>query len=179
MEDRDPDIAHYAEALVALGKAAGDPPRLEEDLAAALELLDRREDILRFIGDPAVTPEGKCRALDEILAGETHPVTRHFLLMLVEQGVLPRLHDIAEAFFEAAAQGRKAVSGTIASAQPLSPERIDILEQETGRILGKNVSLRPQVDPGIIGGLRVQIGDLVLDGTVNRQLEQLRQGLMK
>ena len=61
------------------------------------------------------------------------------------------------------------------TARPLTPERTALIEKETGRLLGRTVSLRVRVDPKLLGGLYVRVGDFVIDGTVDTQLDALRK----
>ena len=178
MPSAGPEAQKYAEALVLLGEGAGDLVRVEKDLAAAMDFLERTPEVRRFLRDPRVSGEGKATALGQLLRQDLHSVVIHFLLILQEQGGLSSLPDIAEAFFQRVSVRKMKASGELVTARPLSEGQVAAIERETGRVLGKDVRLRVRVDPTLLGGLSVRVGDFVLDGTVDRQLEQFRAVLL-
>ena len=174
-----PDIERYASALVALGRAAEALPQIEAQLGTVLTFLEEQHAIRRFASDPNVNVNGKARALEELLGADIHPVLIHFLQVLLAQHVFHHLNGIAAAFFAQVSARRDEITGELVSAAPLPEAKVAVIETEVGRILGKRVHLRPRVDSSIMGGLRVNVGDFVLDGTLTRQLETMRQTLLR
>jgi F-type H+-transporting ATPase subunit delta len=168
----------YGEALFRLGEACGSVQRTERDLAAVLDLLEHREDVGRFLADPRVETRGKAEALQRLLDPGIDSSLLHFLLILLEKGRLKDLRAIAEVFFKKAAAVRGSVSGELVSAAPLPEEKVAAVEREMGRVLGKTVRLRARVDPMILGGVAVRLGDTVVDGSVRRRLEAMRAHLL-
>ena len=167
----------YAEALLALGQAADSLVAIEAAITDTLSLLRRNPDVRRFMSDPAIRIEGKCNAIQD-LVGEHVPTTLlHFLLILTKAGDLERLPDIANSFFAKASDLRQKETGELTSAVTLSPEKVAAIEAAVGTVLNKEVSLRVAVDPGLLGGMLVKVGDFVFDGTVGRQLEESRRAL--
>ncbi len=178
MQAKADKIAHYADALIALGRAAGALQTIEHDVIHLLDFVREHEDLQRFLDSETVADEGKRRAVHEILKRHTHPVLVDFLIMLVSVGDLPLLHGIAERFLEKAAEVHACVSGEVQVAKPLSDVHLAEIEAEVGRILNKQVSLRPRVMPGILGGVLVKVGDFILDGTLERQLNDAKRQLL-
>lgn len=172
------DPRAFADVLVAMGKASRALEQIEAELDDVYKLVQSSERLRRFIGDPGIRSEGKQRALHELVGDRCHPALASFLDYLAGENALRLLQDIADCFFETVATTRRQVSGELISAIALEPEKIDAIEEETGRLLGKRVSLRPRVDRELLGGLYVRVGDFIMDGTVDRQLEGLRQVLM-
>ena len=168
----------YAEALAALGRAAGELPRLERDMTAVLDTVQASEELRRFMADPFVKDEGKCAALAELFGGQIHGALLRFLQVLEEAGAFSELSAVAEAFFQLTSSSRESLSGEIVSAVPLADATLAAIEAETGVALGKRVQLRPRVDSSLLGGVLVRVGDWVLDGTVDHQLEAIRGGLL-
>jgi len=178
MQARADKIDHYADALIALGRAAGALQTIEHDVIHLLDFVREHEDLQRFLDSETVANEGKRRAIHEILKRHTHPVLVDFLIMLVSAGDLPLLHGISERFLEKAAEVHACVSGEVQVAKPLSDTHLAEIEAEVGRILDKQVSLRPRVMPGILGGVLVKVGDFILDGTLERQLNDAKRQLL-
>lgn len=172
------DVSLYADVLVSLCEATNTFDRIENDLAAVVQAIEQNEEISRFLGNTTVRNVGKIAALEELFEQKIHPVLLHFLLMLQEIGILSELHRISELFFEKAVWRRQETSGQITAAKPILPEKIAAIEQETSLLLGKKVHLHVIIQPELIGGLIVQVGDFIMDGTVDYQLEQARKSLL-
>jgi len=178
MQAARPDIEELANALIALGKAAGALTRIEEELPDVLSLMADAERIRKFMADPAIRTEGKRRVIEELVGIDVHPVLVNFLCILVDENKLTGIRDIAQVFFTKVAGVKPEAGGELVTARPLTPEKTALIENETGRLLGKTVSLRVRVDPKLLGGLYVRVGDFVIDGTVDSQLDALREKLL-
>ena len=170
------DLQRYADALVAAGAANGSVERIETELEQVLDLLDRN-DVGAFIADPLVASEGKAAVLKDTIPHTFEPALTHFVLMLFARGHLSRLGKIAELFYQRASSLRRKAAGTLATAYPLYPEMTARIEAEVGEVLGKEVHLRVREDRSLLGGVRVQVGDFVMDDTVERRLEDMRRQL--
>jgi len=175
-----PDACHegYAAALVALGEAAGVLDRLERDLIRLLDLLREHPDLRGFLSDSCIRAEGKTQALREVLGGQTEPEILHLLEILAERNRLRDLPQIAARFFEKRASLDRMDAGELVAAAPVAPEQVAAIEREAGRILGRSVHVRVRMDPTLLGGLRLRVGDTVVDGTIDRQLELFRLQLL-
>jgi len=178
MQPENADIEQYADSLVSLAGAVGARKPIEEDLAGVVELLETNEDILRFMSDPAVAAEGKARALEEALTGRVHPALLHFVLILHSQGALSQLDAVAHAFFDRISESEQSVDGIVVVARPISRKKLAIMERETGALLAKKVRLRVNVDSNMLGGVVIRVGDFILDGSTERQLEDIRRHLL-
>lgn len=179
MENRQPDIGAYALALHDLGRTAGESPALEGEVAGVIDLLDRSREICEFLANPLVANDGKASALESLLKGKIRPVLRHFLLILIEQGHWGHLRAIAAAYFEIAGTREAHTVAELTSAVPLSAGKVEELEAAMSARLHRAVKFHVKVDPRVIGGVSARVGDIIIDGTVSRRLDQLREALAK
>ena len=173
-----PDIAAFADALVAMGKAADCLPRMESELAEVLPLIADNERVRKFLSNPTILKLGKRTAIEQVVGDSVHPTLLCFLSFLVDENQLVRIDAIAESFFEKVSRIRQEASGELVSAVPLQKEKVALIEKETGILLNKKIHLRTRIDPSLLGGLYVRVGDFVIDGTLNKQLTILQQALL-
>jgi F-type H+-transporting ATPase subunit delta len=173
------EAAEYAAALVSLGKATGSLDSLEQDMARAAELIGDNHDVKRFVSDPHVRDEGKRAAFEELLAPHVSRLLLDFLLLLLDQGKAGRVAAVAEAFAWQSAALRDEVAGEVVSARELAPAKIAAIEKEVSRLIGKQVHLQTRVSGDILGGVRVRVGSVVFDGTLDHHLEEYRRTLTR
>jgi len=147
-------------------------------LTGVLDLLEKNEVVREFLADHRLHKQGKAKALREILSGQIESPLLYFLSILVEQNMISRVSEIASAFFEQVSLARDTAAGELVAPVALPEDKVTEIQREASRVIGKDVDLRVRVDPNLLAGLRIRVGDCVLDGTIDRQLEQLRQRLL-
>jgi F-type H+-transporting ATPase subunit delta len=174
---KDPINHAYAEALLRVAQAEDALPRIEEDAFRLRELLKTSPALQEFIKNPNVRQEGKREALGQLLGNHVHPAFLDALLLIIGQNRGNRLDHILEEFQAAAAAAREHVAGEVISAVPLDDATVSRLEQELTKATNKNVHLLKRVEPSILGGLVVRLGHEVIDGSLRRRLEDIKQHL--
>jgi len=167
----------YAEALMLLAEAAGRISTVASDLSATAEAMRDNPDLLRFLADDLVKPQGKQEALSEIFSGRIDPVLALFLRILQVDRRTSQIQDIAREFAELLAAREHRASGEVVSAIPLPQDKIKEIEVQASKILQKEVSLASVVDPSMIGGVIVRVGNFIIDGSVEKELSRARTAL--
>ena len=166
-----------AQALFTKAEADGKLDDVEDQLFRFARLLEREHGLRLALADPALPDERKLAVLDDLLGRRADAGT----LALVRQVVLaPRgrtaeraLDDLARA----AAAFRGQVIAVVTTAVPLDPARAERLAAVLSRSQGRPVRLQQLIDPSIMGGVIVRIGDEIIDGSVRRQLARARTEL--
>jgi F-type H+-transporting ATPase subunit delta len=173
----DPINTGYARALLEMAQAETVTQRIEEELFRLRELLKSNPNLLEFLKDPNVTREGKRQALAELFQGRVHSLVLNALITVSDADRTNRLPAIIEEFIALAAASRQKVSGEIITAIKLDDAMLARLSAELSRITGKSVQLFQKVDPAILGGAIIQVGEQVIDGSLRRKLNQIRENL--
>jgi F-type H+-transporting ATPase subunit delta len=169
----------YARALFEMAQAENAVSRVEEELFRLRELLKTNPALLEFLKNPNIKREGKRQALTEIFENRAHPLVLNALLTLTDQDRISRILHIIEEFSAIAAESRQKVSGEITTAVPLDDATLRRLAGELSKITGKNVQLFQRVDASILGGAVIKVGEQVIDASLRRKLNEIREKLVK
>ncbi|WP_141013912.1 F0F1 ATP synthase subunit delta [Nocardioides sambongensis] len=170
------DLADALEHLsvVALVRSADDVDRLVDELFAVRGTVNNHPDLRNALSDPARSATDKESLLDDLLGGKALPAT----VALTKQALGGSYRTVVAALEDyektaAAVQGERVATVTVARA--LSEADEQRLGGALSRQYGRPVHLNVVVDPAVIGGLRVEIGDDVIDGTVLSRLDDARR----
>ncbi len=170
----------YAKALFELAQEEGRVDPLRQELRALGALLEDNAELASVLLEP-LHPAAQRRSVLESIAVkiEASPVLRHFYAFLIDQRRLVDLATIESEFGRLADVAAGLTVATIRTANPLSEDQQSRLERALSTQSGRKVTLKIEVDPGLLGGLVAQVGDTVFDGSLSTQLNQLRAGLGK
>lgn len=170
--------ARYARALFIVTERRGETDRALEDLKGLRAVVAPGSRVGGYLATPQLLLADKRRALEAALSGRCVRSVAVFLDLVLRKKRLPEF-DLIVAEFEALVEkARGIVHAQVVSAVPLADAERARLLAELQRVTGKTVRLYPQVDPAVIGGAYVRIGDRVIDRTVKTLLERIEHQLM-
>ncbi|GIU91880.1 MAG: hypothetical protein KatS3mg011_0786 [Acidimicrobiia bacterium] len=174
MSDR---LDGYASAAFELAKAEGELPRVERELFGLAQALDRSPELRNTLSDPRLPRDRKQAIVDDLIGRRASEVTVAIVDMLLTLGHITDLPELAERLSQrmAASQGKELAE--VRTAVPLDDDTLRRLAEALERQVGRPVEVRTIVDPSIIGGVVARVGDVVIDGSVKRRLEAIRQML--
>lgn len=165
----------YAQAVFDLAKERGTLDAWQADLDALAQAMSDPLAAV-FFADPAVAEERKRAVLDTALAG-SQPEARKLARLLLERNRLAEAPRIADLYRDLVRDERGIAVAEVTTADPLPPGAEAMVRERLQALVGKQIELRPAVDPSIIGGLVARVGDRVIDGSVVSQLRKLRARL--
>ncbi len=168
-------VRGYAEGLFRLVRAEGELDRVEDELYRFGKLLETNHELKQVLSDQGVDRAQRAKVLDELLADKVSPHTLGLLTFVVEQGRGRQLPQILEQVSELAAEARDSVVAEVRSAIPLDQTQRDELARALSTATGKKVEVKVLVDESVLGGIVAKVGDTVIDGTIRRRLEQLKE----
>jgi F-type H+-transporting ATPase subunit delta len=181
LEDVKPELTRvYAEALLNAAEKAGDVDGLLDELEAIrTELLGKFPAFALMMGSPLRTVSEKDRIIGKILEGRASPIVVRFLRVLNRHDRIALLASVLRAARAGWQQRQNLRPVTIRSAVALDSAQTAALHDRLAGALKATPVLHLEVDPGLIGGLIVQVGDDVYDASIRNRLEQLHHRLIE
>ncbi len=168
----------YAAALLRSAVARGELDRVERDLDLVVGSLAAEETLGRFLDSPRETPATKKELVDKVFGGRLTGLVRNFLHLLIDKKRHAYLPAIARVYHEHADEVRGIAAVKVKVAQPLTPQAEAALRDHLKLLTGREVRLEVQLDPGVVGGMYLRVGNRVIDYTLQRQLERLREEII-
>jgi F-type H+-transporting ATPase subunit delta len=177
MARRDTAARRYAEAAFEIALRDGTVDAWRSELAAAASLL-ADEQIRPVLASPAVPIASRMEILTRVLVGTADGPVVNLISLLLRRGRIEQLPRVAAEFkrLDDLRQGITPATATTAAA--LEPAEVRALTERLEQFTGGRVELDIQVDPSLLGGLVVRVGDRLIDGSVRGRLERLRNQLV-
>jgi F-type H+-transporting ATPase subunit delta len=170
----------YAKALVQLGAEESAVDRFNSELASFNAILAANADLGAVFSNPAYGIEAKKEILKSVIGKLSLSTTvANFLQLLLDRSRLTFLPQITESFGALADELSGVVRPTLLSGLPLEEGQIEEIRKSLAVSTGKEVVLKVEVDPSLIGGVVTKIGDKVFDGSVKTQLAKIQDILQK
>jgi F-type H+-transporting ATPase subunit delta len=167
----------YANAIASLARERNVVDRVSGDLQAISAALGGPGLVHDFFVSPVISRPDKERLLLEVFDGKIHEVALHALLLLVRKRRENLLGAIVVEYLALERAARGAETLTITSARMLDRAEYDGLVERLERLYGKKFEVKQVVDPAVIGGLRLMMGDRRVDATISGRLDALARKL--
>ncbi len=167
----------YAVAVDALARERGIAQRIGEDLTIIAQSIGEGTRVHEFFVSPVVGRPDKERLLTQAFDGRVDPVALATLLLLVRKRREPLLAAIVAEYLTLQRNARGAQTLRLTSARPLDRGEYDALIARLERAYGKKFEVTEQIDPKLIGGLRLVMGDRRIDASIAGRLDSLARDL--
>jgi F-type H+-transporting ATPase subunit delta len=169
----------YAKALLEIGVNQQTYDALGKELDRVADTFGKSPELKQALENPVFPLEKRRLVLDELARRlALSKVVRNFVMLLLDKGRIGSLPDVGRAYHALVDDYANRVRATVTSARPLDPALEKRLKNALEKQSGKTVLLEKKEDPAILGGVITQLGDLVYDGSVRTQLEQMREQLL-
>jgi F-type H+-transporting ATPase subunit delta len=176
---REPTIArNYAETLLELAQRAGDLRGWGEMLDQIADAMETDRRLRVFLESPRVSAQRKNEVMQKAFGAQLPRNFLRFLQALVTHRRQMLIPVIAHAYHDLVDQVEGRVHASVTVARPADDADHQLIVSQLSRVLGKEVVPHFHVNPGILGGVIVRVGDTVLDGSVRRRLATLRTRML-
>lgn len=168
----------YAAALLRSAVANDELDRVDQDLDRVVKALAAEETLGRFLDSPRETPETKKQLVDKVFGDRVCRIVRNLLFLLIDKKRVEQLPAIAQMYHDHADEVRGVAVAKVRVAQPLTAEAEVLIKHEVKQLTGRDVRLEVQLDPKVVGGMYLRVGNRVIDYTLQHQLERLRENII-
>jgi F-type H+-transporting ATPase subunit delta len=167
----------YAEAAFEIARRDGTLDRWGDDLRLAAEVVTQ-PDVAPVVDSPAIPFTARREILAKLLASRISPQAFNLTVLLARRGRLSAVPAVAAEYKRLVDREHGVVTATVSSAVPLEPAELEAIGARVRETTGSRAEITAVVDPGLIGGLTVRIGDRLIDASVRGRLERLRDRIV-
>jgi F-type H+-transporting ATPase subunit delta len=164
----------YARSLFEVAREQGKLDQVHEQLGQFVDALNQSRELAVFFFSPYFSVKEKQDALGRVLV-DAEEILLNFLSLLIEKHRMPVIFRIRDAFEQLWEEENRTLPVEVTSAIELDASTIESLAENIGERAGRKVKLATRVDPDILGGLVVRVGNSILDASIRNRLEQLRR----
>jgi ATP synthase F1 delta subunit len=168
----------YSRSLFDVAKEQGDLDRIHDELGEFADALSGDQDLQVFFFSPYFSSQEKKEGLAKLVEDADENLMR-FLELLAERHRMPVLFRIRRAFDDLWRKENKRLPVTVTSAIDLDKEMVEDIGKKIEEQTGQRIELSSKVDPDVLGGLVLQVGNMVLDASVRNRLEKLRKSVAR
>jgi F-type H+-transporting ATPase subunit delta len=168
----------YSRALFQVAREQDKLDEIREQLGEFADVLDGERNMQLFFFSPQFSTEEKKEGLRKAVEGADEALV-NFLELLLEKHRMPAIFRIRREFEELWREENKLLPVQVTSAVELDEETVRKIGDQIGEQTGRKVDLTSRVDPDILGGIVLRVGNSILDASVRNRLEQLRKQVAK
>lgn len=165
----------YAKSLLDLSVEQGKLEEVYKDMDSVAKTLAGSRDLMVMLKSPVIKPESKSKVLTEVFSGNVGEMTFKFIALITEKGRESLLGGIASAFVLQYKAFKNISQAEVISAAPLDGESKTKVEALLQKLAPGLSELKESIDPELIGGFVIKVGDQMIDASVSTQLRELRR----
>jgi len=170
--------ASYSRALADVALEMNSEPSVTKDLLVYREMFEEVPEVVSALHNPGIPKAAKERVLSALM--EKYPVgsiTGNFMRVLLDHNRFTYFGEIVDCYLRTLDERKGILPALVTVASPLSEPQAADLRKSITEAMGQQVKLEVQADPGLIGGLVLQLGSTVYDGSVRKQLAEIKERL--
>ena len=168
----------YAQAVFELAEEAGKLAIVRDDLNNLRELMETNAEFANFINNPLIDNDQRQSTLDALLKGKIDELSLRFLRFLDAKTRLDALAIIAIELNSMYLFVNNIIEAKVISARAISSEQTSTIRQRLEKRFDKEIKLEVDIDPDLIGGFLVKVGDTVFDFSISHQLNKVKQKII-
>ena len=167
----------YAQALFLSSQEKDLLDQVEVELKMVVGTIEGSSELAQIVGRDLIPPEEKKKIVEKLFSGKISSQTMNFMKLVFNKRREKHLQEMLVEYVVLADTARNMLEAEVKTAAELSPQQQEAVKRGLSAFSGKEVRLKIEVDPSLLGGLMIKIGDKVYDGSARRQLQSMRKRL--
>ncbi len=170
----------YALALYEIGKENNELEKLSKNLTLVKSLYDTNTDFVSFVKNPTYLKNQQNEMVNSLSDLMKFDLTlKNFLLLLIKKSRLFYLQKIIDSFFKLLSKDKNEIDASLTSAKKLDDNEINNINTELSQVLKSTIKFKYKVDESLIGGLKIQLGSLMIDTSIKNKLKKYEKAMME
>lgn len=167
----------YAEAFFSIAREAGKIDDYQNELGKIVQTIEEIPDLKEYFAHPLLPAKDKKEVAKQVFGSAVSPLALNFFLLVLDKKRQNYLELIFKQYVDMADESRNIKKAELISAMPISDEDVKTLSENLTRSTGSTIQLDVSIDPSIIGGVKIRMGDKIIDASIAKKLEMLKKSL--
>ena len=168
----------YARALLELAEAQSLVPQIADEVSQLAELIQTQPGLRKLLDSRVLAGGERATIVENLFKGKVHDLLYRFLQVVNKKNRLAQLPEIARAFGRLVDEKYGKAEIDVWVPRELPGDQAQTVARRIGAVLNREVQLNQHVDPALVGGIRIRVGDQLIDGSIAAQLRMIRQNLI-
>ncbi len=169
----------YAAALFEVAIDAENVMALYDEYDEVVKTFDEMPEFYEIYNTPKISKEEKKQVIDSVFKGKIDALLLNFLKVLIDKRRTNFVKATYSAFEEMVKEHQNLEKATVTSVVPLTTTQLERLTAQLIKLTGKKVTIENEIDPELVGGLMIQVGDQIIDSSVRRKILNLKDMLIE
>ncbi len=170
----------YSLALYELSNEKSEQLEVEQSVKNVISILDHDKQIKNYLINPTKTSENQINLVKKISEIIKAPLLlKNFLFLLIKKRRIFFVENILKQYIKLSSEKRGEIVASLVSSKKISEDEIAKITKEFSDLIGSSINLNFKVDETLIGGLKLQVGSLLIDSSVKNKLKNLKQSILE
>ena len=170
----------YSLALYELSNEKSEQLEVEQSVKNVISILDHDKQIKNYLINPTKTSENQINLVKKISEIIKAPLLlKNFLFLLIKKRRIFFVENILKQYIKLSSEKRGEIVASLVSSKKISEDEIAKITKEFSDLIGSSINLNFKVDEKLIGGLKLQVGSLLIDSSVKNKLKNLKQSILE
>ncbi len=165
----------YGQSLYDLAAEENLTDEILGEMGVVKEIFKENPDYIKLLSEPSVPRNERLQLVDEAFEGSLQPYLMNFIKILIEKGIVREFSACYKRFRKSYNEAHGIAEALVTTAVKLDDGQLSQLKEKLESISGKKILLEQKTDPGVLGGVRVDLEGQLFDGTVKGRLSELRR----
>lgn len=170
-------VKRYAEGFLDYASETIGFEKALEELLDLKGIFRDNQEFKKLLSNPAISYDEKCDVVEDVFKNSFSQDVRNFLKLLLKKGRIENFTEIAEYVRVKYSHGKEA-SAVLSASYPLDTRTIEAIKAALEKRLNKELHLYVGLDPDLLGGVKVTVGNMVIDGSVKKRLDDLKRKII-